>query len=107
MEAFRLGGEFIESLRRESGSFRRDATDEMLEKNPAEYQSFRNDGPEYQVPGGESFVSFMIGVRGIGGCRERNPGKKLESSRMVVFWGNLPLCLNSLIRKGTSYSKLG
>ena len=33
-------------------------TDEMLVNYPQEYQSFRNDGPDYQIPGGESFRQF-------------------------------------------------
>ena len=33
-------------------------TEEMLKASPGEYQSFRNNGPEYQVPGGESFRQF-------------------------------------------------
>ena len=33
-------------------------TDEMLVKQPDVYQSFLEDGPEYQPPGGESFLQF-------------------------------------------------
>jgi len=33
-------------------------TDEMLVKHPDVYRSFREDGPDYQPPGGESFEQF-------------------------------------------------
>ena len=33
-------------------------TEEMLESEPETYRSFRNDGPEYVPPGGESFKQF-------------------------------------------------
>jgi 2,3-bisphosphoglycerate-dependent phosphoglycerate mutase len=33
-------------------------TDEMLEREPDAYHSFRNDGPEYVPPEGESFKQF-------------------------------------------------
>ena len=33
-------------------------TDEMLVEHPEVYRSFREDGPEYQPPGGESFKQF-------------------------------------------------
>jgi probable phosphoglycerate mutase len=33
-------------------------TDEMLVKQPAVYQSFLHNGPDYQPPGGESFTQF-------------------------------------------------
>ena len=33
-------------------------TEEMLECEPEIYRSFRNDGPEYVPPGGESFKQF-------------------------------------------------
>ena len=33
-------------------------TEEMLEHEPEVYRSFRNDGPEYVPPGGESFKQF-------------------------------------------------
>ena len=33
-------------------------TEEMLECEPEVYRSFRNDGPEYVPPGGESFKQF-------------------------------------------------
>ena len=71
--------EFMESLReRDLGVIEGLTTDEMLEKYPQEYQSFRNDGPEYQVPGGESFRQFY--ERCSGALEEvavRNPGKKI------------------------------
>ena len=33
-------------------------TDEMMQSHPEVYKSFRHDGPEYEVPGGESFLHF-------------------------------------------------
>ncbi len=33
-------------------------TDEMKQSQPEVYASFRNDGPEFEVPGGESFLQF-------------------------------------------------
>jgi probable phosphoglycerate mutase len=33
-------------------------TEEMLEREPEVYRSFRNDGPAYAPPGGESFQQF-------------------------------------------------
>ena len=33
-------------------------TEEMLEREPEVYRSFRNDRPEYVPPGGESFKQF-------------------------------------------------
>ena len=33
-------------------------TKEMLDRYPDIYKSFRNDGPEFVVPGGESFLQF-------------------------------------------------
>ena len=58
--------EFKESLReRDLGVIEGLTTDEMLEKYPQEYQSFRNDGPEYQFRGVKVFASFMIVVRAL------------------------------------------
>lgn len=71
--------EFIESFReRDLGVLEGLTTEEMKVKYPQEYQSFRNDGPEYQVPGGESFRQFY--ERCSGALEEvavRNPGKKI------------------------------
>ena len=33
-------------------------TNEMKQTHPQIYASFRNDGPEFEVPGGESFLQF-------------------------------------------------
>ena len=33
-------------------------TEEMLEREPETFRSFRNGGPEYVIPGGESFSQF-------------------------------------------------
>ena len=71
--------EFMESLReRDLGVIEGLTTDEMLEKYTQEYQSFRNDGPEYQVPGGESFRQFYDRCSGaLEDVAMRNPGKKI------------------------------
>ena len=80
--------EFMESLReRDLGVLEGLTTDEMKVKCPQEYKSFRNNGPEYQVPGGESFSSFMIAVREH--LRRWQPGipaKKSEWLPMADFW---------------------
>jgi probable phosphoglycerate mutase len=71
--------EFMESLReRDLGVLEGMTTEEMLEKNPAEYQSFRNEGPEYQVPAGESFRQFYDRCSvALEDVANRNPGKKI------------------------------
>tara|TARA_B100000963_G_scaffold211843_1_gene184595 strand:+ start:7899 stop:8537 length:639 start_codon:yes stop_codon:yes gene_type:complete len=49
----------MESLReRDLGVLEGLTTDEMIDKFPKEYKSFRNDGSDYQVPDGESFRQF-------------------------------------------------
>ena len=49
----------MESLReRDLGVLEGLTTDEMIDKFPNEYQSFRNDGSDYQIPDGESFRQF-------------------------------------------------
>ena len=69
--------EFMESLReRDLGVLEGLTTDEMKVKYPQEYQSFRNDGPEYQVLEVRVFSSFMIAVREHEGGN-RNTGKKI------------------------------
>jgi probable phosphoglycerate mutase len=71
--------EFMESLReRDLGVLEGLTTEEMKVKYPQEYESFRNEGPEYQVPGGESFKQFY--ERCSGALEEvamRNPGRKI------------------------------
>jgi probable phosphoglycerate mutase len=71
--------EFMEPLReRDLGVLEGLTTEEMKVKYPQEYESFRNEGPEYQVPGGESFKQFY--ERCSGALEEvavRNPGKKI------------------------------
>ena len=71
--------EFMESLReRDLGVLEGLTTDEMKVKYPQEYQSFRNDGPEYQVPGGESFKQFYDRCSGaLEEVAVRNPGKRI------------------------------
>ena len=49
----------MESLReRDLGVLEGLTTDEMIDKFPNQYKSFRNDGSDYQVPHGESFRQF-------------------------------------------------
>ena len=71
--------EFMESLReRDLGVLEGLTTEEMKVKYPQVYESFRNEGPEYQVPGGESFKQFY--ERCSGALEEvamRNPGRKI------------------------------
>ena len=71
--------EFMESFReRDLGVLAGLTTEEMKVKYPQEYQSFRNDGPEYQVPGGESFRQFYERCSGtLEEVAVRNPGKKI------------------------------
>ena len=71
--------EFMESFReRDLGVLEGLTTEEMKVKYPQEYQSFRNDGPEYQVPGGESFRQFYNRCSGaLEEVAARNPGKKI------------------------------
>jgi len=71
--------ESMESLReRDLGVLEGLTTDEMLLKYPKEYQSFRNDGPNYLVPGGESFQQFYDRCSGaLEDVAMRNPGKKI------------------------------
>lgn len=71
--------EFLESLReRDLGLLEGLTTEEMLENHPDEYRSFRNDGPEYQVPGGESFRQFYYRCSdALEDLVNRNPGKKI------------------------------
>lgn len=48
-----------ENLReRDLGALEGLTTDEMLERHPEVFHSFRNDGPDYSPPGGESFRQF-------------------------------------------------
>ena len=71
--------ELMESLReRDLGVLEGLTTNEMIVKYPQEYQSFRNDGPEYQVPGGESFKQFYDRCSGaLEEVAVRNPGKRI------------------------------
>ena len=58
--------ESMESLReRDLGVLEGLTTDEMLLKYPKEYESFRNDGPNYQVPAVKVFASFMTVVQAL------------------------------------------
>lgn len=67
----------LESLReRDLGVLEGLTTDEMRQIHPSEYQSFRNDGPDYQVPGGESFRQFCDRCsQALEGVSARHPGK--------------------------------
>ena len=71
--------ESMESLReRDLGVLEGLTTDEMLLKYPEEYQSFLNEGPNYQVPGGESFQQFYDRCSGaLEQLAKRTPGKKI------------------------------
>ena len=88
--------EFMESLReRDPGVLEGLTTDEMKVKYPQEYQSFRNDGPEYQVPGGESFQQFYDRCSGaLEEVATRNPRQKNRSGYpWRIFGCYLPVCL--------------
>jgi 2,3-bisphosphoglycerate-dependent phosphoglycerate mutase len=53
-------------------------TEEMVETNPDEYKSFRENGPEYQVPGGESFHQFYNRcAKALEEIAGKHPGKKI------------------------------
>ncbi len=53
-------------------------TDEMIERYPEVYASFRKDGPDYQVPEGESFRQFYIRCAdAIEKIAEKHPGSKI------------------------------
>ena len=53
-------------------------TDEMLVKHPDVYRSFREDGPDYQPPGGESFEQFCDRCSSaIEELARLHPGKKI------------------------------
>lgn len=69
----------MESLReRDLGVLEGLTTDEMLQKHPSEYQSFRNDGPDYQVPGGESFRQFCDRCsQALEEVSARHPGERI------------------------------
>ena len=69
----------MESLReRDLGVLEGLTTDEMLKKHPSEYQSFRNDGPDYQVPGGESFRQFCDRCsQALEEVSSRHPGERI------------------------------
>ena len=71
--------EYMESLReRDLGVLQGMTTDEMMVKHPTEYRSFRNDGPTYQVPGGESYRQFFDRCSGaLEDLAKRNQGKKI------------------------------
>ena len=71
--------EFKESLReRDLGVLEGLTTDEMLVNYPQEYHSFRNDGPDYQIPGGESFRQFYDRCsRALEDVAINNLGKKI------------------------------
>ena len=53
-------------------------TDEMLATKPEEYQSFREDGTDYQVPGGESFRQFYNRCsQALEDIASKHPGEKV------------------------------
>jgi len=69
----------MESLReRDLGVLEGLTTDEMLVTKPEEYQSFREDGTDYQVPGGESFRQFYNRCsQALEDIANKHPGKKI------------------------------
>jgi len=69
----------MESLReRDLGVLEGLTTDEMLVTKPEEYQSFREDGTDYQVPGGESFRQFYNRCsQALEDIAHKHPGKKI------------------------------
>ena len=69
----------MESLReRDLGVLEGLTTDEMLVNKPEEYQSFREDGTDYQVPGGESFRQFYNRCsQALEDIASKHPGKKI------------------------------
>ena len=59
----------------------------MLLKYPKSMSHFRNDGPNYQVPGGESFQQFYDRCSGtLEDVAVRNPGKKIGLVTHGDFW---------------------
>ena len=81
----------MESLReRDLGVLEGLTTDEMLQKHPSEYQSFRNDGPDYQVPGGESFRQFCDRCsHALEEVAARHPGERIGLVTHGGFLGAL------------------
>ena len=71
--------ELMESLReRDLGVLEGLTTMEMERERPEEYSSFRNAGPEYQVPGGESYRQFYDRCKGaLEELAQRHPGKTI------------------------------
>ena len=71
--------EFLESLReRDIGVLEGLTTDEMMLRHPEVYKSFYNEGPEYQVPEGESFRQFYDRCSGaLEDVTSRHPGKRI------------------------------
>ena len=69
--------ECMESLReRDLGVLEGLTTVEMEKDRPEEYDAFRNAGPEYQVPGGESYHQFYDRCSGaLEELAHRHPGK--------------------------------
>jgi len=69
----------MESLReRDLGVLEGLTTDEMLVTKPEVYQSFREDGTDYQVPGGESFRQFYNRCsQALEDIANKHPGKKI------------------------------
>jgi probable phosphoglycerate mutase len=69
----------MESLReRDLGVLEGLTTDEMLVNKPEEYQSFREHGTDYQVPGGESFRQFYNRCsQALEDIASKHPGKKI------------------------------
>ena len=71
--------DLMESLReRDLGVLEGLTTVEMERERPEEYNAFRNAGPEYQVPGGESYRQFYDRCKGaLEELADRHPGKAI------------------------------
>lgn len=69
----------MESLReRDLGVLEGLTTDEMIDKFPNEYHSFRNEGPDYQIPHGESFRQFCDRCdQALEEISARHPGERI------------------------------
>ncbi len=71
--------ELLQSLReRDIGVLEGLTTAEMRERFPHEYDAFRKEGPQYQVPGGESFQQFYDRCSAaLEHLADKHPGKRI------------------------------
>ena len=74
-----MNAEPFEKLReRDLGVLEGLNTDEMIEKHPSIYSAFRNDGPDFQVPGGESFRQFyQRSADAVEEIADKHPGSRI------------------------------